>query len=539
MKRRSAIAWSLAAGVAITGIGFVTLLLADPDEINAPLAVKITAPIPVISGGSWVDQFAPMAWILNAALWTIVVYAILGPWPSVKRLFFATRAKLAAKWRLLTLPVIAAASFAIYWMPLRLPMAQLQWRWFLRDMFKYRDIYPTSLVLAESAFAVGTQLAAVATMLWVLFGRRAARFLLPIPMILFVLLAVPRLVPVEIPIFFLSSPDTASSKELSAICTCAGWFADLIQQPVDVHMDEPWLAYGALLQAPGCQRRKLDLRAPMSSSDFAVPGGRVVFMKADEHQHYQWWYYGGPGSKETRLASPEDWRDRILSSDGESVAWLDWDPERRGPPSQVILTSLAGKRISAVRLPPLSGRIRLLTVNRSADRIILRTIGVPEPGKPNTGAGKGYYEIGFDGRKHWGPWNPVDAAFAERDGLRLVANGWVVWNAGHRSSMRGTQRIAWCLAKQCGGRTVHKGREIHSVDVDGDGRFIAVAERAWLPAGRLSGTVYVFDVQTGSEVFRRYLKKWSRPVVRLLQRGFFAYSDEVDESISVFALPKT
>ena len=238
-----------------------------------------------------------------------------------------------------------------------------------------------------------------------------------------------------------------------------------------------------------------------------------------------------------RLAGPEDLRDHILSSDGEAVAWLDWDRERPAPPSQMIMSSLAGKRVAAVRLPPLSGRVRLLTVNRPGDRIILRTI--PEPGRPSSPAGHGYYEIGFDGRKHWGPWNPVDAAFAERDGLRLVTGGWVVWNAGHRSSMRGTQKIAWCVAKRCGGRSAHKGREIHSVDVDADGRFIAVAERALLPAGRLSGTVYVIDVQAGSEVFRRYLKKGSRPVVRLLQRGFFAYSDEIGESISVFALPKT
>ena len=76
------------------------------------------------------------------------------------------------------------------------------------------------------------------------------------------------------------------------------------------------------------------------------------------------------------------------------------------------------------------------------------------------------------------------------------------------------------------------------MDVDADGRFIAVAEYALLPFGRLSGTVYVIDVESGSEVFRRYLKKVSRPVVRLPGRGFFAYSDEIDGSISVFALPQ-
>ena len=64
-----------------------------------------------------------------------------------------------------------------------------------------------------------------------------------------------------------------------------------------------------------------------------------------------------------------------------------------------------------------------------------------------------------------------------------------------------------------------------------------MAERALLPFDRLSGTVYVIDVETGSEVFRRYLKKESRPVVRFLQRGFFSYSDEIGDTISVFALP--
>lgn len=249
MRRRSAIAWSLAAGLVLTGAGFIILLHADPDEIHAPLAVKVFAPFPVLSGDSWVDQFNPVAWVLNFVFWTTVVYAFLGPVPSVKRLFYESRVKLAANWRLLMLPVIVAASFGVYLIKVGPPTEQ-RWRWFLRDMFRFRDIYSSSVVLAETALAAVTQLAALATMLWVLFGRRAWRFLLPAPLVFFVFLAVPRLVSVEIPIFCLSSRDTAPSKELPAVCRCAGRFEDMIQQPVDVHMDEPWLVNRALLQAP-------------------------------------------------------------------------------------------------------------------------------------------------------------------------------------------------------------------------------------------------------------------------------------------------
>jgi len=213
------------------------------------LAVKVFAPFPVLSGDSWVDQFNPVAWVLNFVFWTTVVYAFLGPVPSVKRLFYESRVKLAANWRLLMLPVIVAASFGVYLIKVGPPTEQ-RWRWFLRDMFRFRDIYSSSVVLAETALAAVTQLAALATMLWVLFGRRAWRFLLPAPLVFFVFLAVPRLVSVEIPIFCLSSRDTAPSKELPAVCRCAGRFEDMIQQPVDVHMDEPWLVNRALLQAP-------------------------------------------------------------------------------------------------------------------------------------------------------------------------------------------------------------------------------------------------------------------------------------------------
>lgn len=127
-----------------------------------------------------------------------------------------------------------------------------------------------------------------------------------------------------------------------------------------------------------------------------------------------------------------------------------------------------------------------------------------------SGAGDGYYEIGFDGRKHWGPWNPVGRSFAEKDGLRLH------------------DRLGGLEPRSL----------IQSVDVDADGRFIAVAEKALLPFGSLLGTVYVIDIETRCEVFRRYLKKGSRAVVQLPGRGFFGYSDEADDSIGVFALPR-
>src|ERR1700693_4528128 len=85
------------------------------------------------------------------------------------------------------LPVIVAASFGAYLIKVGQPAGE-RWRWFLRDMFRLRDINPNSVVLAETALAAVTQLAALATMLWVLFGRRASRFLLPAPLVLFVLL---------------------------------------------------------------------------------------------------------------------------------------------------------------------------------------------------------------------------------------------------------------------------------------------------------------------------------------------------------------
>jgi hypothetical protein len=190
-----------------------------------------------MSGHEWVDQFSPIAWLLNVLLWTVVAYAVLGPPPSAKRLLHGSLSILAARWRFLVLPIIFAASFAVYLIPLA-PPAATQWRWFLRDLFRIRSVYPSSLVFAEAAFAAGTQLLALAAMLWVLFGRRAARFLLLAPLLLFLFFAVPRLVSVEIPIYCLSSRDTAPSKELPAVCTCAGRFEDKIQQPVDVHMDE-------------------------------------------------------------------------------------------------------------------------------------------------------------------------------------------------------------------------------------------------------------------------------------------------------------
>ena len=113
LRPRSAIALSFTVGLVLTGIGFIILLRADPDEAGAPVAVKILAPVPVMSGHEWVDQFSPIAWLINLLLWTIVAYAVLGQPPSARRLLSQARTVLAEKWRLLLLPVIIAASFGV------------------------------------------------------------------------------------------------------------------------------------------------------------------------------------------------------------------------------------------------------------------------------------------------------------------------------------------------------------------------------------------------------------------------------------------
>ena len=213
-----------------------------------------------------------------------------------------------------------------------------------------RSIYPTSLLLAEAGFAVGVQIIVICAMAWILFGKSLLRFLPPVPLILLVIFLVPRLVSQGIPIYLLTSPDTAPPRELPLVCKCDGRFEDIARNPVDVHMDEPWLVYGALFEASDCRRKQLDLKVPIFGEDFAMPGGSIIYAKPDERQHYEWWFYGGLGSTEKRLTVPEDQRDRILSSDGESIAWLDWEQGTRGPPTRVVLADLAGKTVSAVRL---------------------------------------------------------------------------------------------------------------------------------------------------------------------------------------------
>ncbi len=519
-------------GLTITGIGFAVLLHADPEEVRSPLAARLMAPIPVLSGKEWVDQFTPTASILNVVLWAAVFYAISARWPRPIEILCGFAVKAAGHWKMLMLPLGFAASFAIYLLPLGQRSGGQQWRWFLREMLRLRQIYPDSLVRAEVALAAGTQLVGLGTILLVTFGRKTSRWLLPAPLALFVTLFVPRLVSEVIPTYYLSSKDTSPPKDLPVVCARAGRFEDLIQRPADVHIDEPWLVYGSLLEMPGCGMKRVDLHVPVSGDDFAGPGGRLLFVTTDEHQRRQWWYYGGPGSAQIRLQG--GWN-RILSSDGELVAWLDWS-RRGGPPSQVVLSTPTGPLYANVELPPLKGWISLVTANPQANRIILRAVDVPEPGKWESG-NDSFYEFGMDGRKHWGPWAPVEAATGDQNGLRLLPTGWIAWRSGHPNSLKVTQRIVWCVAKRCGSREVHKGRIIHSVDVDAEGRFIAVGEEARI--GRLTGVVYVIDTANGTEVFRRYLSRYSRPVVRFPGRGFIAFSDELGESIGVFELPRS
>jgi len=98
--------------------------------------------------------------------------------------------------------------------------------------------------------------------------------------------------------------------------------------------------------------------------------------------------------------------------------------------------------------------------------------------------------------------------------------------------------VAWDLGSGHGALRSLSGRRLISVNVSGDGRFIAVSERAHSRFFKgASVSVYVVDTQSGIEVFRRNLTGFPEIQVRFPGDGYFAYSDDNGFCVKVFRLP--
>ena len=435
------------------------------------------------------------------------------------------------------------ASFSVYLLPLVGPHAIWLWGEVLFPEIVGKGERREALwIAADLGLALVLQVAAGLLFYW-FFQRPGWRRLLVLGAAVPVFfITVQRLYLVAIPAYFLIERDIAAEQgEWTVECTIPNASLASVRAPLGLTLEqagEAWLirirSQGleyAILRMPGCDVTELDLTWTNvgGTPSFVLPGGAHLANSWDKKTARQdWWYSSGPRTAPVRLKEPPNHSKNdglpILSEDGEWVAWVIREPDSGEYPTvaKILIQHVRSpeEKMTAVSLKELGpgGYVLLDLDMQSREVTVSRNLGE-------------FLRIGLDGRVRWGPLKP-ETVKPHSQTFRRVGRGWVAWDAYKE---RDAYFIAWSLPHATGSHRVLKGRSITSVAVDPAGRFIAVSVSGSYSIGNVQDAVYVLRVADGTEVFRRYLPRYTRTQVAFLGRQFFAYSAQ--DEVRVLRLP--
>ena len=447
--------------------------------------------------------------------------------------------------RKLNLPALwkaVLASFSVYLLPLVGPHAIWLWGPLLLAEILSKGNKEPLWIAVDLGLAVLVQAAAGLLFYW-FFRRpgwlRLLALIAAVP-VCFVIVEWSHLA--MIPAYFLIERDTVAEQgEWTVECTVPNASLASVRAPMGLTLEqagEAWLirirSQGlgyAILRMPGCDVTELDLAFSNVdvSPSFVLPGGAHL-LETWERQtgRREWWYSSGSRTSPSRLEPPPNHSNidgpPILSEDGEWVAWMIREPDSgeyptvakilihhvRSPEEKMTLVSLKELGPGGYVLLDLDMQSREVTVSRNLGEFL---------------------RIGLDGRVRWGPVKP-ETVKPHSQTFRRVGRGWVAWDAYKE---RDAYFISWSLPHATGSHRVLKGRSITSVAVDPAGLFIAVSVSGSYSIGSVQDAAYVLRVAEGTEVFRRYLPRYTRTQVAFLGRQFFAYSAQ--DEVRVLRLP--
>ena len=275
----------------------------------------------------------------------------------------------------------------------------------------------------------------------------------------------------------------------------------------------------ALLQMPGCEITEVSFDiGEYPHIAYAAENGRMLYVtKTRPDWRESWWYWPGPGSELRPLAWPPqpDRNPPVLSDDGVWIGRLeslDGESNQRFP--RVFLRSLSTDDRITVDFKPLDetpSSYRLLSFDPDQPEIVLQR-GLSD-----------FLGLDLEGNVRWGPITPAGAMAFDRQ-FRRVADGWLAWG---QSDEEGSDAIVWTMRGESGSHRVLRGRKIHSVAVEPEGRLIAVSVSCTYCGHDVAPeVVYVFRVSDGMEVFRKNLKRGPGHIqIQFLGTEFFAYPD--------------
>ena len=338
-----------------------------------------------------------------------------------------------------------------------------------------------------------------------------------------------------IPSFFLIEPDTAAERNpWTEHCFVRGAELRPIRTPVTQASPGPRAWWAArppdgretLLRVPDCSLTDPAMPKPgkspegyldfFTSLQFASPEGAAIIEQMDRRTSLRSWsLLVDPAAPLQALAASSDRYQSppVLSHRGDAVAYLETivgsgppalhrvrvrkaTPESTAPEIEVDLAALGP---ASYVLMDVDTQVREILVWRN-DRPLV---------------------VGFDGQSRPVPFEPAEIRAQSSTYLRL-GQGWVAWDAYRED---GPYQIAWSLAGGSGRHRTNAGRSVTSAAVDPTGRFIAISETTTLSIGQARDVVYVLRADTGADVFRTYLPRYTRSQVVFFEGGLFGYSN--------------
>lgn len=413
-------------------------------------------------------------------------------------------------------------SFIVYLTPLVGPHAafflgDVVWR-DLRNVFQRQGDRTFAWIATDVGVAILAQLTVFIVIYWLLTRLGLLRSLCVAITMVLAVVALNFSYMIAIPTLFLVEADNLPERVAWPLeCTAKDVWIPQIAAPPNVALPAPiWTAdvnppnHYALFNPVGCTVAKLELAQTAMGYVTFVAGDVALYMSMSPTGQPSFSVFDAATNKKHPIEVGSG-QSVILSNDGRSAAWLRPVSASTPPISLEVVILREGRPEVVVGLGALGGGglQQLIQFDSEAGELLL-VRGLSE-----------LMWVGTDGRVRRTLTKP-EGVEPQPQTYRLLSNGWVAWDAYRENR---PYRVAWSLPDGTGNHQVPKGRGITSLGVSPDGNWIALSVTSSVSIGSTLDAVSVLRVADGTEVFRKYLPRYTRSIVAFPDARRFIYTD--------------